>query len=327
VSALPPSVLQVRSSAGMYGADRMVLTLNRALAAQGVPSRLLSINNYRRREQSLPEPRVTPASDLLALARTTTGAWPALWLPPILSLLVQGLALGDYAHPAVHAVVATSACLAALLVEAGWLAMIGRALTGAAPTMDDFNQGVNARWLPILAGNVALIVGLGALAGAVYAIGDAQYGWKALQAWFDSIKDLPPEALRKAVDPEKLPAAVQGWFFDIAMGLGVAGLASLALTFWKALVVLGGRTWWAAFGGSVALVVRRFGFVVAASIAQVGGVLSANMWASGGNPVGGLFGLVGYMAITVYFTVLYAAIARDSLPETPPDGPAVDTRA
>lgn len=50
---VPPAVLQLRSSAGLYGADRMVLTLNHALAGSNVHSRLLSINNYRMREQPL----------------------------------------------------------------------------------------------------------------------------------------------------------------------------------------------------------------------------------------------------------------------------------
>ncbi|MFC3549808.1 glycosyltransferase [Lysobacter cavernae] len=46
-------VLQLRSSAGLYGADRMVLALNQALSGQHVPSRLLSIHNYRMHEQAL----------------------------------------------------------------------------------------------------------------------------------------------------------------------------------------------------------------------------------------------------------------------------------
>ncbi|MGQ4659073.1 glycosyltransferase [Lysobacter sp. F6437] len=47
------STLQLRSSAGLYGADRMVLTLAQALCRRQVASRLLSINNYRMREQPL----------------------------------------------------------------------------------------------------------------------------------------------------------------------------------------------------------------------------------------------------------------------------------
>jgi glycosyltransferase involved in cell wall biosynthesis len=46
-------VLQLRSSAGLFGADRMVLTLNAALPGLGVDSCLLSINNYRMRDQPL----------------------------------------------------------------------------------------------------------------------------------------------------------------------------------------------------------------------------------------------------------------------------------
>lgn len=52
-SPQPLSVLQLRSSSGLYGADRMVLTLNQALAGAGARSRLLNINNYRMREQAL----------------------------------------------------------------------------------------------------------------------------------------------------------------------------------------------------------------------------------------------------------------------------------
>lgn len=47
------TVLQVRSSAGLYGADRVLLALNPALARCGARSRLLSIHNYRMREQPL----------------------------------------------------------------------------------------------------------------------------------------------------------------------------------------------------------------------------------------------------------------------------------
>lgn len=52
MSALP-RVLQLRSSAGLYGADRMLLTLNGALGGVGVDSTLGLINNYRMPEQPL----------------------------------------------------------------------------------------------------------------------------------------------------------------------------------------------------------------------------------------------------------------------------------
>ncbi|QOY61978.1 glycosyltransferase [Lysobacter sp. H21R4] len=53
-------VLQLRSSAGLYGADRMVLALNHGLNQAGPcgdasPSRLLTINNYRTTRQPLHE--------------------------------------------------------------------------------------------------------------------------------------------------------------------------------------------------------------------------------------------------------------------------------
>lgn len=50
---MSPDVLQLRSSAGLYGADQAVLTLNDALPGVGVASRLLCIENYLAKEQSL----------------------------------------------------------------------------------------------------------------------------------------------------------------------------------------------------------------------------------------------------------------------------------
>ncbi len=55
MSSAALSTLLLRSSAGLYGADRMVLALNNGLASHGVRSRLLNINNYRMREQPLHE--------------------------------------------------------------------------------------------------------------------------------------------------------------------------------------------------------------------------------------------------------------------------------
>ena len=49
----PISILQLRSSAGLYGADRMVLALDQGLSQQGTRNRLLSINNYRLGDQPL----------------------------------------------------------------------------------------------------------------------------------------------------------------------------------------------------------------------------------------------------------------------------------
>lgn len=48
-----PVVMQLRSSAGLYGADRMVLSLNAGLAATGLRSRLLCVHNYRMQRQEL----------------------------------------------------------------------------------------------------------------------------------------------------------------------------------------------------------------------------------------------------------------------------------
>ncbi|MDR0182521.1 glycosyltransferase [Lysobacter arvi] len=78
-----PFALQVRSSAGLYGADRVVLALNRALDRGGARSRLLSINNYRMHEQVLHDTASTGGQDAVLLPcrgrvdATTIGALAA----------------------------------------------------------------------------------------------------------------------------------------------------------------------------------------------------------------------------------------------------------
>ncbi|GAA5076059.1 glycosyltransferase [Lysobacter panacisoli] len=67
MNAPRPFALQVRSSAGLYGADRVVLALDRALARQGVRGRLLSINNYRMHDQPLHDAASTGGQDAVLL--------------------------------------------------------------------------------------------------------------------------------------------------------------------------------------------------------------------------------------------------------------------
>jgi glycosyltransferase involved in cell wall biosynthesis len=62
------SILQLRSSAGLYGADQVVLTLAQALAREpGVRSRLLSISNYRMPRQPLHEAAMAHGQDAALL--------------------------------------------------------------------------------------------------------------------------------------------------------------------------------------------------------------------------------------------------------------------
>jgi len=67
MNASRPFVLQVRSSAGLYGADRVVLALNRSLDRGGARGRLLSINNYRMREQALHDTASASGQDAVLL--------------------------------------------------------------------------------------------------------------------------------------------------------------------------------------------------------------------------------------------------------------------
>lgn len=62
-----PVALQLRSSAGLYGADRVVLALDRALSREGARGRLLSINNYRMSEQSLHDTASASGQDAVLL--------------------------------------------------------------------------------------------------------------------------------------------------------------------------------------------------------------------------------------------------------------------
>ena len=61
------SVLQLRSSAGLYGADRMVLALDAGLQRQGARSRLLSIHNYLLATQPLHEAAIVAGQDAVLL--------------------------------------------------------------------------------------------------------------------------------------------------------------------------------------------------------------------------------------------------------------------
>ncbi|UNK50267.1 glycosyltransferase [Lysobacter sp. S4-A87] len=75
------SALQLRSSAGLYGAERMVLALDRGLVRAGVRSRLLSINNYRMDEQALHDTASAAGHDAVLLpcrGRMDTGTVSAL---------------------------------------------------------------------------------------------------------------------------------------------------------------------------------------------------------------------------------------------------------
>lgn len=62
-----PFALQVRSSAGLYGADRVVLALNRGLPRVGARGRLLSIHNYRMDEQPLHDTASATGQDAVLL--------------------------------------------------------------------------------------------------------------------------------------------------------------------------------------------------------------------------------------------------------------------
>jgi glycosyltransferase involved in cell wall biosynthesis len=66
-ASMPASILQLRSSAGLYGADRVVLALDAGLRRQGARSRLLSIRNYLMASQPLHEAAMDAGQDAVLL--------------------------------------------------------------------------------------------------------------------------------------------------------------------------------------------------------------------------------------------------------------------
>ena len=106
------------------------------------------------------------AAQLMAAARATMSKWPALWLPPIFMNMAESLAAVPLTTSIAQLVTAVSANLGALIINAGWLAMIGSAIKDEKPTASIFFAGVNRRWVSILVGSLVFMLILGAAMAA-----------------------------------------------------------------------------------------------------------------------------------------------------------------
>ncbi|MEB3329708.1 MAG: hypothetical protein VKQ33_10795 [Candidatus Sericytochromatia bacterium] len=265
-------------------------------------------------------------SELLDTARLALARQPLLWPPALLAVLLQDalFPLAARAGTPAQAGAALCAVLGAVLVGAGWLAMIGRALRGGEPGLQDFVDGVNARWGTILIGTVCFWAVILALAGLAYAQGSRSYGVEPLVAWVTALMKLPPEAQQAALEPGRIPAAVVGWMNLLAAWVATVTLVHALLLFWQPLVVLQGLGWLKAWAGSMGLAVRRVGQVLSLGALYLGAMLGAQLLTATLHPVLVLAGVACHILTVAYFTVVFAAVVED---EWPAQAPTTDVRA
>lgn len=269
--------------------------------------------------------RKTP--DILATARRTLAEHPVLWAPALLMLLLQDAVLplaaqGAGALP--QALAGLCAALGAVLVGAGWLAMVGRALRGGEPALQDFVDGVNARWGSLLLGTIAYAALIAGLAGLAFAQGDRVFGIDALVSWFKHLLELTPEQQRAALSPTRIPPAVEGWVNLVAAWLAAVAVVNTLLLFWQPLVVLQGLGWLSAWVGSAGLVMRRFGQVIALGGLEIGATLGSRLLIATLNPVAVVLGVAVHIVAVAFFLTVYATVVED---EWPAHAPRTDLRA
>lgn len=263
----------------------------------------------------------------LTLARRTLARFGGLWLPPILINTFEGLAATPLASMGAQMVVLVSANLAGFLIEAGWIAMIGRALQGTAPGVRDFTDGVNRRWGTMLIGNFAFFALIAAAFAGFWAYGDVHYGAKTLMAWWNGLAHLAPAQFQAAFDPNHLAAPIQGWMFLFGAWMSVSGLIGFLLLYWQPLAVLANLSWWRAFGASASLVVRRFGLSLLFACMHAAVLFVGFTVATAGDPDHPLPALFGFMLMLVasaFFKILYSGVVADDRALLTP---AVDTQA
>jgi hypothetical protein len=254
------------------------------------------------------------AAQLMAAARATMTKWPALWLPPILMNMAQSLAAVPLTTHAAQAVTAVAANVAALLVNAGWLAMIARAIRDERPTATSFFEGVNRRWGSILVGSLVFILILGAALAAIAVWGDHQYGSQPLRAWFDAFEKLPADKVADALRPEKLPLVVKQWMYLLMVWMTFAGGLTFVLLFWQPFTVIGDMPWYKAWLASVRLVFTRFGMAALFAVLHLIAFMAGLSIITGGNALLALFGLTMLLFVSIYFKTLYAQAVSDVVP-------------
>lgn len=259
---------------------------------------------------------MAPTPEILRRARAALFGHAALWIPAFLTIILQDMVLPLAArdgHPG-QALSGLMAAIGAVMIGAGWLAMIGVALRGETPGLKAFADGVNERWVPIVIGNVAYWLVILALAGFAFWYGHVTYGFDALLTWFKPILELPPDKQQAALDPTKMPPAVMGWINLVALWFVAFLMVNALLIFWQPLVVLHGRGWLAAWAESVRLFIARFGQVLSLGALHLAGILLARMMMASMQPLPTFMGVALYVGVVGLFTIAYAAVVEDALP-------------
>jgi hypothetical protein len=264
------------------------------------------------------------AAELLASARATMTKWPALWLPPIFMNMAQSLSGIPLTSTVAQGMITVMANVGALMINAGWLAMIGAAIVDEKPNFSVFKDGLNRRWASILFGSMAFVLLLGLGLGLAFWYGDHAYGFEPVRAWFNAFEKLPTEKVNDALQPDKLPLVVKQWMSLAMVWMTYAASVTFVLLYWQPLTVLRDMPWWRAWGASVKLVFTRFpmtaGFAVLHLIVFVAGLSIT----AGRSAFLALFGLTILLFVEIYFKVLYATVVSDAYPQP---GTQVDLQA
>lgn len=264
------------------------------------------------------------AADLMAAARATMTKWPALWLPPIFMNMAQSLAGIPLTSTAAQGLIAVTANIGALMMNAGWLAMIGAAIAGQKPGFASFKDGLNRRWASILFGTLAFVLILGAGLALMLWYGDHTYHFEPLRRWFESFEKLPADKVNEALQPDKLPLVVKQWMSLLMVWMTYAASVVFVLLYWQPLCVLRDMPWWRAWGGSIKLVFTRFGMTAGFALFHLIAFVAALSITAGRSAFLALFGLTMLLFVEIYFKVLYATVVADAYPEP---GAQVDLKA
>jgi hypothetical protein len=254
------------------------------------------------------------ARDLLKTARATLTKWPSLWLPPLLINAFQSLAGMPMASWVTQAVVALCVNLAGFLIQGGWLSMIDRALQGETPRIEDFKGGVNRHGASLIGGNLVYFISMGGLLALFAWGGDRLYRLEALQAWVLAFSKLDAAHQQAMLEIQHLPAAIQGWFMLFALWLGVASILSFMLIYWQPLVVLRQVSWWRGWFFSAKITLSRFKMTLGFVVRELIACAVCLLFASSGNPLVGLMGLIAFIFVLIYYKILYATVVRDVFP-------------
>ena len=260
-------------------------------------------------------------SELITAAQATMLKWPAIWLPPFMISALQLMSSGPYMNAAAQGIVVVTTNLGVFLIEAGWVALIARALNNQPVRMEDFRAGVNKHWVSLVCGNLAFYILLAALLGVMAAAGNALYGMDSLEQWFKSIEGLSPEKLEAILKPDGLPAPIKGWLGLFAGWMALTVVASFLLLFWQPVVVLRGVGWWRGWLGSVRLVFTRFGQALVVALMNAALLFASLGVVTAGSAVMALLGLGMLLLVMTYFKILYATFVADTWP------PPVDAHA